>query len=221
MKLYKLTDSNGQTRGNCQWGENITHRAARGTPELCSPTVVHAYRDPYLAVFHDAVGGRYGLAAQLWEATGRVTVSDWGKVGCKKLTTLRQIPLPVLTTEQRVRIAIRCALLVYTTPEFRSWARAWLDGSDRTTAATDAARAARAAAYAASAAAYAASAASAAAYAARAASAATDAARAASAAAYAARAADAAAYAADAAAYAVRAVDAAADILKIIREEAK
>ena len=152
--LYKLTNGSGMTRGNTQWRENVTHRAKEKGSELCTGQVVHAYRDPYLAVFHDPIGVSYGDTALMWEAKGKVVADDGLKVGCKSLTTLRQIPLPVLTTEQRVEIAIRISLLVYKETSYVAWAEAWLSGKDRTRAAVAAywaanwaaARAARAAA---------------------------------------------------------------------------
>jgi hypothetical protein len=36
MKLYKLTDEHGQTRGGTQWGEGVTHTATGTGTELCS-----------------------------------------------------------------------------------------------------------------------------------------------------------------------------------------
>ena len=141
--LYKLTNGSGMTRGNTQWRENVTHRAEEEGNELCTGQVVHAYRDRYLAVFHDPIAGSYGDTALLWEARGRVVADDGLKVGCKSLTTRRQIPLPVITTEQRVEIAIRTSLLVYKETSYVAWAEGWLSGKDRT---RDAARAARVAA---------------------------------------------------------------------------
>ena len=54
--------------------------------------------------------------------------------------TVREIPMPVLTTEQRVEIAIQCALYdckkrYFTSDNFIRWAERWLDGTDRSAAA--------------------------------------------------------------------------------------
>ncbi|MCL4368214.1 MAG: hypothetical protein M1337_03460, partial [Actinobacteria bacterium] len=65
--------------------------------------------------------------------------------GCKKLTTLRIIPLPEISIERWVRFAILCARRVETNPTWRAWADAWLDGSDRTAAAAEVVAAAAAA----------------------------------------------------------------------------
>ena len=147
--LYKLTDSTGQTRGGTQWGEGVTHRAGRGKAKLCSPTVIHAYTDPILAVMMAPSHIDYDIG-QMWEARGRVAVSGPTKTGCKSLTTLRQIPIPEVTLTQRVAFGILASLEVCADPVYVAWARGWLDGSDRSAgAAAEAAAAGAAAAWAA------------------------------------------------------------------------
>ena len=222
MKLYKLTDANGRTLGQMQWGPGVTHGVAPcDNPQLCTPDVLHAYQDADLALLMNPVHGAYH-EARLWEAEGEPCVTKPDKLGCFELTTVRELDVPTwfADTATRHRVQVRFAVLA---------ARAVLDvfesarpGDDRPRKAIEAAEAysdkktAHAAASSASAAAFAYTAhadASAAAYAAYAAHAAASAAAyaahaAADAAAYAAHAdaadaaADAAAYAAHAAAYA-------------------
>lgn len=160
MKLYKLTDANGCTKNNTQWGENVTHRAqgyGAGTGDLCSDRYIHAYEHPLLAVLMNPIHANFDRP-RLWEAEGEVVTRDGQlKCGCVELTTIREIPVPVMTTDQRVEFAIRCALAVYNETSFVAWANKWLDGADRSAAraawaAGAAARAAEAAAWAAEAA---------------------------------------------------------------------
>jgi hypothetical protein len=87
--------------------------------------------------------------AILWEAKGDVVVDDGTKVGCTRLTTLKQTPLPTITLEQRVTFAIKCALHVYKEPSWVAWAQAWLANTNRDAARAYAADADAAAAYAA------------------------------------------------------------------------
>jgi len=205
---YKLTDDKGQTRGATQWAENITHRANKGKMILCTNTCIHVYAEPEMASFFNAIHGDF-KNPQCWE--GKVkgkTISDGCKIGCKEFISIKKVPLPEISTEQRVAIAIKCALRVYAEPAFVKWGQSWLDGTDRSRDAAYAAYAAHAAAdddaYAADDDAYAA-------YAAHA--------YAAHAAAYAAAAAaDDDAYAAYAAAHAADAKDSNIDILAIIKE---
>jgi len=131
MKLYKLTDSMGKTYGHTQWGEGVTHKAKRGKGELCSDKYIHAYTHPLLAVFLNPIHADF-KDPQLWEAEGHVAQNDRGlKVGCKSLTTIREMDLPTVTKEQRVRFAILCALEVCKEEGFRKWADGWLSGEDR------------------------------------------------------------------------------------------
>jgi hypothetical protein len=162
--LYKLTDEKGQTHGGTQWGEEVTHKARERGKALCTESVIHCYRHPLLAVLFNPIHADFRTPL-LWEATGRVVADDGLKVGCKKVTTIRQIPLPVITTEQRVKFAILVSLEVYHDKDYAKWARNWLDNTDRTEVAAWAtaeakaeatAGAARAAAWAARAAAWAA-----------------------------------------------------------------
>ena len=146
--LYKLTDEDGWTRKShenaLQWGEGVTHAATGSGDALCSDGVIHAYTDPLLAVLMNPIHVNF-TTPLLWEAEGAVVASDGTKVGVKALTTLRRMELPQVTTAQRVRFAILCAMEVCTDPAWRSWAEGWLSGEDRTAAAAWATRATRAA----------------------------------------------------------------------------
>ena len=144
-RLYKLTDERHQTYGQTQWGPGVTHEGT-GQGGLCGPGWIHAYEDPLLALFLNPIHAGFTRPV-LWEAEGEIDRRDHGlKVGCKKLTTLRIIPLPEISIEQWVRFAILCARRVETNPTWRAWADAWLDGSDRTAAAAEVVAAAAAAA---------------------------------------------------------------------------
>lgn len=145
MILYKLTDAKGQTRGETQWGVNITHIAKDPDclPRLCTGTIIHAYRTPIMAVLMNTVHACF-LQPRLWEAEGEVAVDDGTKVGCRELTTLKEISLPRMTIEERIEIAVRCAMAIFKGRQFTEWANRWLDRTDRTTpAARDAAASAR------------------------------------------------------------------------------
>src|SRR5262250_2167785 len=97
--LYKLTDERGQTRGGTQWGEDVTHEAlgADGR-DLCSSSWIHAYEHPLLAALLNPIHADF-QSPQLWEARGEIGKRDGQlKCGCRKLTTVRQIELPTITT---------------------------------------------------------------------------------------------------------------------------
>ena len=194
MIRYKLTGQDMQTYGGTQWvlGEPKAVPEADRSDEMCSSGVLHYYTSPEQAVLFNPIHADIPSPRLFRVEIDREVDCDGLKGCCHSMTLLEELPLPVITTEQRAAFAIRCALEVYTDPAFVRWAEAWLSGEDRS------ADAARAAAYAANAAAYAANAANAAYAAARAdARAAAYAANAANAAYAAARAAANAAYAAN------------------------
>ena len=129
--LYKLTDAAGRTRNNTQWGPGVTH-SGTDAHELWDATLIYAYTNPLLAAMFNPHHENFDEAL-LWESDGEVALEDRGRrVWCRSLTTLREIPLPTVTTEQHVRFGILCARAVYTDPAWGRWSDLWLSGVDRT-----------------------------------------------------------------------------------------
>jgi hypothetical protein len=151
MKLYKLTDQAGRTRNGTQWGDNVTHRATgAANQDLCTDGWIHAYEHPLIACLLNPIHADIAKP-RLWEARGRVGKRDGQlKCGCRTLTTVAELALPEISTAQCVRFAIACAW-PRAAAEWRIWARGWLNNSDRTAAAAEAAEAAARAAEAAAA----------------------------------------------------------------------
>ena len=138
IKLYKLTDRDGQTRNDTQWGPGVSH-SGTGKGELCGPGWIHAYEHPLVAVLMNPIHAIF-QNPRLWEAEGEIGLRDGQlKCGCKTLTTIREIPLPSITTEMHVRFAILCAKEVCACLSWNAWADRWLSGEDRTQAAAEAA----------------------------------------------------------------------------------
>ena len=136
---YKLTDANARTHDSCQWGIGITHEATEPGVQMCTNQVIHWYTDPLLAVFANPIHANYN-PARLWECeVGEKVNGDALKSASKSVTTLRELPLPVISTEQRVEIAIRLVLPKCRNKKWLAWATKWLKGSDRTNAAAYAA----------------------------------------------------------------------------------
>jgi len=160
MTLYKLTNQHLQTHGGYQWtvGE---WRETDGSGDLCGPGWLHAYEDPLLAALLNPIHANID-APRLWEceADGDGKDERGLKCGVRRLRLVREMPLPAVTTTQRVAFGILCAGSMYPGTNWALWAERWLSGEDR------AAAAAYAAAYAAHAAHAAYAAAAAAAYAA-------------------------------------------------------
>lgn len=132
MKLYKLTNTYGYTTNRTKWGVNVTHHAI-GSPrqDLCSNGWIHAYTDPLLAVFFNPIGAAFNKP-RLWEAKGKIGKRKVYKVGCRTLTTVRELRLPKVTRKQRIAFALLVAMKVCKNRAFYVWAKQWLSGRDRT-----------------------------------------------------------------------------------------
>ena len=146
MKLYKLTDQNGQTRNGTQWGENVTHTAAGSANQaLCSDGWLHAYEHPLIAVLMNPIHADIA-EPRIWEVRGEIGKRDGSlKCGCRQLTTVSEIALPEITVDQKVRFSIAVAWPT-ASADWHKWAAGWIDGSNRTRAsAAEAAEAASAA----------------------------------------------------------------------------
>jgi len=169
-EAWKWTNAAQQTRGGepptmCQWGEGVKHTVVPYRGVLCEAGVIHCYDDAILAVMINPAHRCYSQGGGLlWlcEWSGR-TAASADKRGVETLRTLHVVTPPVLSTEQRIEIAIRASLVVLPVARrwaegagrgevlasldvVAAWATRWLDGTDRSEAASDAAvRAANAA----------------------------------------------------------------------------
>jgi hypothetical protein len=158
--IYKITDKDGKTRprnyNETQWGVNITHTAS-GEGELCGPGWLHGYHHPLLAVLLNPVHGAYDSETmRLWRCKAVVGIRKADKLGCTRITTVKEIPIPIINTTQKTAFALIVAKDVYKDEKFKIFADNWLSGKDRTADAASRAAYAADAAYAASRAAYAA-----------------------------------------------------------------
>jgi hypothetical protein len=76
---------------------------------------------------------------RLWEVECDQVAHDVTKGGAKRMRLVRELPVPQVTMEQRVRFAILCAKEVCHDPQFVAWADGWLSGGDRSKEAAEAA----------------------------------------------------------------------------------
>ena len=138
MKAYKLTDSNGQTKNNTQWGIGVTHSAVGSLKVLCSSGWIHFYKDPILAIIMNPIHANFNNP-KLWECeTSGKHLHEPLKSGCKTLTTIKEIPIPKISNVQKVIFAILCAKKIYKAKKWNAWADKWISGEDRTETSADA-----------------------------------------------------------------------------------
>ena len=147
MLVYKLTNQKLTTHDGCAWVIGEWH-STDGHGNLCGPGWLHAYTDPLLAVLLNPMHAAF-VAPRLFEAEadGDIRLAHGLQIGATKMRLTAEMPLPVVTTQQRVRFGILCARHACSDPAWNRWADQWLSVSveDQTAKAAWAARAARAA----------------------------------------------------------------------------
>jgi len=184
MKIrYKLSSQDKTTRNGYKLPDNgfwFEAEDITSPPKPCTNTVLHHYADPHLALLFNPVHASIENP-RLFEIEIDDEIDTDGLKGwCRKQRIIRELPIPEITTEQRVAFAICCAEPYGSaSADWQKWATNWMSGTDRSSYAAYAAYAAANAAANATYAAYAAYAAANAAYAAYAANAAANAANAA------------------------------------------
>jgi hypothetical protein len=158
MIAYKLLSQNNTSYNNTKWELNKPQTKPNiSNPRMCSNDVLHCYAHPLLAAFFNSIHANIKTPKLFEIKIDKVIAKDSTKQASLSQTLLRQIPLPIITHEQRTEIAIRCAYTSTNNINWKIWADNWLNGRDRSRASADAATASSAAyahaAYAASAAA--------------------------------------------------------------------
>jgi hypothetical protein len=147
----KLTTQEATTHGGTEWVPGVVNHAS-GEKELCGPGWLHCYgadtveQASLLAVLFNPIHGQFANP-RLWLAKcGGQMLSDHGlKFGFTEMAVVEELPLPAITTTQKVAFGILCVKQVHAEPRWNKWADAWLTGKDRTeTAAARSATAARA-----------------------------------------------------------------------------
>lgn len=114
--LYKVTDSDGCTRGGTRWGPGVTHHA-QGSPaqDINSDGWIHVYEHPVLALIFKSLHSDHAAnPKRIWEAQGTVGKHcGHVKCGCRSLTTVREIAFPDVPLRELVEFAQRAATASY------------------------------------------------------------------------------------------------------------
>jgi hypothetical protein len=129
---YKLTDQSMCTSCECRWvlGE---WKESSGEGGLCGPGWLHAYNHPLVASFMNPIHACIDNPRLFEVECDGDYLDDHGlKCGHTRMRLVREIELPVLTTEQRVYAGIQCAIASgYADAGWLSWAERWISGGDR------------------------------------------------------------------------------------------
>lgn len=126
--LYKLTNELGETFNGTKWGPGVSH-SGTGEGLLCGPGWIHAYEHKLLGLFLNDCHAGF-RRPRLWLAEGEVVLREGQlKCGCRTLTTIRELEVPVITPLQHIKFSILCVKQVYKDQAWNDWADAWLTGA--------------------------------------------------------------------------------------------
>lgn len=139
MIKYKLVRPDCTTYNDTKWkvGELVT--VVTPGNKMCSNQVLHCYSNPYFAVIFNPIHADYCDPRLIEIECNSIVNTDGLKEASKTQTMLRELPLPVLSTAQKVVFALKCVMLVYKDPAFVLWANAWIMGEDRSAGSAEAA----------------------------------------------------------------------------------
>ena len=133
LTAYKLLTQDLTSHNNTKWKLGKTKRLPdKGNYTMCSKYVLHCYAHPLLAIFYNPIHANIQKPRLFKIEIDRVVATDGKKQASLEQTLLIELPLPTISTEQRVHIAILCAKTVYTDKAWNAWADSWLSGKDRT-----------------------------------------------------------------------------------------
>jgi hypothetical protein len=139
MIIYKLTDRAGYTRrgepGATMWEVGRRYGAHEGDGLSFERGFYDVYTDPLVGLFLNPIHANV-KNPQLWEGeTPEIIIDQRGvKAVVRELVLVRELQVPEIAPEQRIRFAIFCAASVIPNRNriWHSWARDWLSGADRT-----------------------------------------------------------------------------------------
>lgn len=137
---YKLTDENGMTYGQTQWGEGATYSTS-GRGGLCGSGWLHCYNDPLVALLMNPYHADFTHPKICKvECYGQNKLDHGLKEGWTSMAFLEWIDVPEISTNQRIAFGLLCAKRVCTDQKWLTWTDGWLSGADRSyVAAADAA----------------------------------------------------------------------------------
>lgn len=129
-KLYLMTDEHDYSHGYRYWFPGAVHSTS-GQGGLFGPGWILCFRNPILAAFLAPTHDPYEHP-RLWLGEGDIGICDHGlAIGSQKLTAIKRVRLPELSSDQRIHLAIMASRKVYQEESYVEWTDRWLDGKRR------------------------------------------------------------------------------------------
>jgi hypothetical protein len=118
--------------GETFWLDGVEKKAVGKGKTLCSKDLIHYYNDKILAIIFNPIHAKIQNPRLIEIEIDNEISHDGLKGGCKTARYIKEIDVPVVSLEQRVKFAVIVALSVYKDETFSMWAQDWLSGKDRT-----------------------------------------------------------------------------------------
>lgn len=131
QKYYKLLSQEMTSHNDTKWEIGTTITILKPGKEMCTDQVLHCYNHPLLAVFLNPIHADIKNPLLFEISVDEIVNSDGLKFASKSQTLINKIPLPEISTEQRIEIGIRIAKTVFKDKKWNLWADKWLSGEDR------------------------------------------------------------------------------------------
>ena len=133
MIAYKLLDQELKSNdGQFQWEIGKEYTIDKPGNKMCSDEVFHCYNNPLLAVLFNPIHVNIENPRLFEIEVPEFVNNDQLKYSSKSQKLIKEIDLPVISTEQRVEFAIRVTKIVCKDEAWNAWADRWLNGEDRT-----------------------------------------------------------------------------------------
>lgn len=143
-KYYKLVKQDMTSYGGCKWKiEEWKEATGKADQPLCTDGWLHCYSSPLLAILHNPIHASI-KDPRLFEVevSGKTKDDSGTQRGFCKMRLVRELSLPAVTQEQRIRYGILCAKAIYRDAKFVVRVDSWLSSEDRSKTAAWAAQAA-------------------------------------------------------------------------------
>jgi hypothetical protein len=130
MKYYKLLSKEMSSYKDTKWEIGIPIKIEKTGNTMCSDEVLHCYNHPLLAVFLNPIHADIKEPKLFEIKVDEIVNNDGLKFASKSQTLINEIPLPKISSEQRIEIGIKIAKTVYKDEKWNEWADKWLSGED-------------------------------------------------------------------------------------------
>jgi hypothetical protein len=138
MKYYKLLSKEMNSYNDTKWEIGVPISILKEGNTMCSDEVLHCYNHPFLAAFLNPIHVNIKEPFLFEISVDEIVNTDGLKFASKSQTLLKEIPLPEISREQKIEIAIRITKTVYKNEKWNLWADKWLSGEDRSKESADA-----------------------------------------------------------------------------------